>query len=85
MRRIEDKIRKLSKQLVAASEQETAGPILVELRDALHQYIERLRVRFADYPFIVERRARNDNLPPGRTVPDENSEGTPFHKRADVG
>ena len=29
-------------------------PILVELRDALHQHIEHLRTRFTDYPFVVE-------------------------------
>jgi hypothetical protein len=63
MRRVEDKIRKLSAQLLAAEEDEELRPMLVELREALHQHIERLRARFADYPIVVERRVRN-GIPP---------------------
>ena len=57
---MEDKIRKLCTRLLAAKEDaEEFRSILGELRDALHQNIERLRVRFAAYPFVIERRVRN--------------------------
>jgi hypothetical protein len=60
MLRMEDKIRKLCTRLLAAKEDaEEFGSILGELRDALHQHIESLRVRFATYPFVIERRVRN--------------------------
>jgi hypothetical protein len=60
MIRMEDKIRRLCTQLLAAKDdEEEFRSILVELRDALHQHIERLRARFATYPFVVERRMRN--------------------------
>jgi len=38
------------------------GPLIVQLRDALHQHIERLRERFGNYPFVVEWWTANDNL-----------------------
>ena len=59
VRRVEDKIRSLSAQLLAVEEDEQLRPILVELREALHQHIERLRARLANYPIVVERRDRN--------------------------
>jgi hypothetical protein len=68
MRRVEDKIRKLSAQLLAGEEDKELGPMLVELREALHQHIERLRARLADYPIVVERRVRNGIPPPGITT-----------------
>jgi len=43
--------------------------MLVELREALHQHIERLRARFADYPILVERRVRNGIPRSGITTP----------------
>ena len=60
MLRMEDKIRRLCLELLAKRDDEEVGPILVELRHALHQHIERLRERFGAYPLLVERRARND-------------------------
>ena len=69
MRRVEDKIRKLSAQLLAVEEDEELRPMLVELREALHQHIERLRARLADYPILVERRVRNGIPPSGMTTP----------------
>ncbi|MFZ0276987.1 MAG: hypothetical protein WA899_02825 [Candidatus Sulfotelmatobacter sp.] len=57
---MEDRIRRLCSQLLAAEGDEESGPILIELREALHQHIERLRERFGAYPFLVERRARAD-------------------------
>jgi hypothetical protein len=69
MRRVEDKIRSLSEQLLSAEEGKELGPMLVELREALHQHIERLRVRFAAYPIVVERRVRNEIPSPVITAP----------------
>jgi hypothetical protein len=63
MARAEDKIRGLCSELLAASGDEERRRIVVELRNALHQYIERLRRRYSAYPFLVERRARK-RIPP---------------------
>ena len=59
-RRMEDKIRKLSQQLLTATTDEEMTWILAELRVALRQHVERLRARMASYPIMVERR----NYPP---------------------
>src|SRR5271155_3403084 len=57
MLRMEDKIRRLCTQLlVAEGDEEEFRSILVELRGALRQHVERLRARFATYPFVIERR-----------------------------
>jgi hypothetical protein len=69
MRRVEDKIRSLSQQLLAAEEDKELGPMLVELREALHQHIEHLRASLAGYPIVVERRVRNGTPPPVITAP----------------
>src|SRR5216684_6485925 len=69
MRRVEDKIRRLSAQLLAADEDEELRPMLVELREALHQHIERLRARLANYPIVIERRVRNGIPTSGITTP----------------
>ena len=45
--------------------------MMVELREALHQHIERLRARFAAYPIVVERRVRNGIQPPVITAPQD--------------
>jgi hypothetical protein len=63
MLRVEDRIRRLCSQLLATTDDEELKSILVELREALHKHIERLRQRFGAYPFLVERRARNDITP----------------------
>jgi len=63
MLRMEDRIRRLCSEILATTEDEEVEPLLVELRGALCQYIERLRGRFASYPFLVERRKRN-HIPP---------------------
>jgi hypothetical protein len=73
MRRVEDKIRSLSAQLLAVEEDEQLRPILVELREALHQHIQRLRTRLADYPIVVERRVRN-GLPPSTIATLQNAD-----------
>jgi hypothetical protein len=38
-----DKIRSLCAQILATLDDDEVGPILIELRDALHQHIEYLR------------------------------------------
>lgn len=63
MLRMEDRIRKLCSELLTATKDEEIEPLLVELREALSQYIERLRGRFSSYPFLVERRKRNYTPP----------------------
>jgi hypothetical protein len=60
MLRMEDKIRRLCLDLLATTGDEEVGPILSELREALHQHVKMLRERASAYPFFVERRARND-------------------------
>jgi hypothetical protein len=62
MSRMEDRIRKLCAQLLTKKNDEDLMATLVELRDALHEHIERLRQRFAEYPVLVERRVRNQTL-----------------------
>jgi hypothetical protein len=71
MRRVEDKIRRLSAQLLAVEEDEELTPVLVELREALHQHIQRLRARLASYPIVVERRVRN-GVPPSAITTTQN-------------
>jgi CheY-like chemotaxis protein len=56
VRQTEDKIRQLCNQLVRPNEGES-GRTFVELRDALHQHIEHLRARVADFPVFSGRRA----------------------------
>ena len=63
MRRMEDRIRGLCKQILAAKDDEQIGSITLELRAALRQHIACLRERAADYPLMLERRVR-DGLPP---------------------
>jgi hypothetical protein len=76
MRRVEDKIRRLSEDLDAAGDKEL-GPMLVELRESLHLHIERLRAHLAGYPIVVERRVRNGIPPPVTTI----SQDTPNKNR----
>jgi DNA-binding NarL/FixJ family response regulator len=61
MRRTEDKIRELCARLFATDNDEAHAATVVELQGALHQHIERLRERVAEYPVVAERR---DRLPP---------------------
>jgi hypothetical protein len=74
MLRMEDKIRRLSTRLLAIESDEEFRSVLGELREALHQHIERLRARFATYPFVIERRVRGtpatDGLPWLAEAPD---------------
>jgi hypothetical protein len=56
-RRTEDKIWRLSEQLLAAKSDQELTRILGELRAALHEHVERLRARVANYPIVLERRS----------------------------
>jgi|HubBroStandDraft_1064217.scaffolds.fasta_scaffold00537_18 hypothetical protein len=53
---MEDKIRSLCEQILAGSDDEELTRLIVELRKALHQYVQQLRAKLADYPAAVERR-----------------------------
>jgi hypothetical protein len=64
MRRVEDKIRSLCTQVLTTKDDAELRSKLVELRDALHQHIERLRGRLFEYPVVLERREREQNRIP---------------------
>ena len=63
MLRMEDKIRGLCLELLSKTGDEEVGPILTELREALHQHIKLLRERVSAYPYFVERRGRHGISP----------------------
>jgi hypothetical protein len=69
MRRMEDKIRSLCRQILAKKDDdELMRSMLIELQEALHQHVERIRARLNQYPIVSERRepnhaARIDMLP----------------------
>ena len=63
LRRVEDEIRRLCRQLLAVKDDEQLLERLVELRAALHLHMERMRARVVDYPVMIERR-RHGILPP---------------------
>ena len=75
-RRAEDKIRELCAQLFAMQDDKAHEPIFVALRDALHQHIEHLRARVAEYPVVVERRIPNA-VPPRDILAQENAAKEP--------
>ena len=56
-RRTEDKIRRLSQELLSAKSDEELTATLGELRGALRLHIARLRARVANYPILIERRS----------------------------
>jgi hypothetical protein len=68
---MEDQIRRLCTQILATNKDEEIGPLLVELRQALHRHIEGIRARLGNYPFVVERRVRNGNSPLRTATPQE--------------
>ena len=57
-RRMEDKIRQLCEQAVAEKDPAKLRRTLIDLRDALHQHIGRIRTKLVDYPVALERRNR---------------------------
>jgi DNA-binding NarL/FixJ family response regulator len=85
-RRKEDRIRELSTQLFALGQNKGHSPLLAELRDVLHQHIEQLRARVADFP-VVERRLRSRIAPSNAAtqepkVKQPNPAGNPILKPA---
>jgi hypothetical protein len=60
-RRVEDKLRALCTQLLAVNNDKELHPIVVELRNGLHQHY--LGKMLCPYPFLVERRKRS-GIPP---------------------
>ena len=47
---MEHKILSLCAQILATNDDDAIRPMLVVLQDELHQFIERLRVRLAEFP-----------------------------------
>jgi hypothetical protein len=74
-RRMEDKIRRLCSEILAATDDSQQMRKLGELRHELHLHIERLRARFATYPVAQERRVLN-GIPPPDAVPQNMVEPT---------
>ena len=71
MARNEDEIRRLCSELLAKRSDEDFEPLIVELRDALHQHIENLRESLGSYPLRVEGCAKNDARPHNEKEEDE--------------
>lgn len=57
-RRTEDRIRYLCEHAVVEKDPAKLRRTLIELRDAIHQHIGRLRTKLAEYPVLEERRER---------------------------
>jgi hypothetical protein len=64
-RRMEDRIRKLSGELVAEQDPTKVRDLSTQLRVALHDYIESLRAKVMAYPVVDERRLGNSIPAPG--------------------
>lgn len=60
LRRNEDKIRGICAQLFALEDDAQHAQLLGELQRAMHEHIERLRARVAEYPLVVERRVHKE-------------------------
>jgi hypothetical protein len=80
MRRTEDKIRELCAQLFASQDDDAHANILADLQGALHQHIEHLRTRVAQYPAVVERRARQWTPPIAPELKRATAKGRPSAK-----
>jgi hypothetical protein len=72
-RRIEDKVRSLAAEVVAAKDDQEQTRKVHQLRGSLRQYMEQLRVRLSAYPFGRERRVLN-GVPPHDTGPENAGE-----------
>jgi cell fate (sporulation/competence/biofilm development) regulator YmcA (YheA/YmcA/DUF963 family) len=57
---MEDKIRELCEQAVKERDSAKAEALLHQLREAIHEHIEKLRGRIATYPAVQERRASGE-------------------------
>jgi hypothetical protein len=67
---MEDTILTLCGRMLAAKDDDEIRPMIVELRDELHQYIEHLRIRLAEYPIVIERRVGNGLSSPNAPTPE---------------
>ena len=63
VRRIDDDIRTLCARLLVTKNDKEVRSIITELRTALRIQIGRLRTHLAQYPFVVDRRARQIPAP----------------------
>jgi len=61
MSHAEDWIRRLCSDLLAAQCDEDFGPLIIELRDALHQHVEAVREHIGIYRLLAGGRARPEN------------------------
>jgi 3-phenylpropionate/cinnamic acid dioxygenase small subunit len=55
-RRLEDRIRRLSAQVVSATDPSEMNTISQQLKDALHEHVERLRSKLTGGTLLHERR-----------------------------
>jgi hypothetical protein len=58
LRRMEDKIQSLCARILAGNDDDEQLSLIVELREALRQHVQRLRTKLSDYPLTGERRTR---------------------------
>jgi hypothetical protein len=70
MRRIDDRIRKLCQELIAEQDLEKFQSLAAEFREAIHEYVQRLRARLDDYPIVHDRRSMNGLAPPETLTPE---------------
>jgi hypothetical protein len=64
----EGRIRRLCSDLLAKRSDEDFEPLIVELRDALHQHIEDLRESLGSYPLHVEAAAAGESRRQARVL-----------------
>lgn len=84
MRRTEDKIREACAQLFATKDDAEHANLIAELQQMLHQHMLNLRGRVAEYPVVLERRARKEILPPPVVLEPADQEPTPSHNVAPI-
>jgi hypothetical protein len=72
-RRMEDRIAKLCGELVAEHAPERIRELTEQLRVELHQFIQALRRRVAQYPIVAERRVQRGVRPPALSVAEKRS------------
>jgi CheY-like chemotaxis protein len=77
LRRNEDKIRALCSQLFAIEDDAQHAQLLAELQRGLHEHIQRLRTRVAEYPLVVERRSHRD-MPTPTVLESADKESAPL-------
>jgi len=81
MTRKEDRILRLCSELLAKRSDEDFGPLIVELRDALHEHIENLRESLGSYPLLVDGRAKNDIRAPNEKKEEDEGDSAKESRR----